>query len=67
VLICVTVLVLIGGFSLQYLAPESVIGQLVNTSYGRLIYTLMVVAGFWIAEVVLKARGITLLRKDNPL
>lgn len=65
VLICTTVLLLIGGFSMQYIAPESAIGQFVKTSGGRLLYLAVVVLIFWLVESSLKARGIKLTKNGQ--
>lgn len=64
-LVSVTVIALFGGYSLQYMAPESLLGQLVKTSLGRLIYLVILVGIFWVLEAALKAKGIKLIESDN--
>ena len=63
VLICAMVFLFIGGFSLQYLAPESLLGQFVKTSSGRFLYAATLALVFWLVEAALKARGIKLTKK----
>lgn len=65
-LICSTVFVLITGFSVQYIAPESAFGQFVKTSGGRFLYLAAVVLIFWLVEAILKTRGIRLIEEDQP-
>lgn len=64
-LICATVLFLIGGFVVDFIAPESLLGQLVKTSRGRFIYLAVVVFIFWVIEIALKARGVRLIEEDQ--
>jgi hypothetical protein len=59
-----TVVLLLGGFSAQYVAPESVLGQFVSTSRGRFLYLLFLLAVSWIVETLMKARGIYLVKKE---
>lgn len=65
--ICVPVLVivLIGGFLMEYIAPESVLGKLVETPIGRLSYAAAVTLAFLLIEVVLKSKGIRLIEKTD--
>ncbi len=65
VLICMTVVVLIGGLLMDFIAPESLLGQLVKTSSGRFLYLVIVVLVFWLVEAVLKTRGIKLIKEDQ--
>ena len=66
-MICIPVLVivLIGGLLMQYLAPESLLGQFVKTHSGRFFYAATVAIVFWLLEIVLKARGIRFIEKLN--
>ena len=64
-LICTLVIVLFGGFSTQYIAPETAIGQLVGTSSGRFFYSTIVLLIFWVIEIVLKVRGIKLIKETR--
>jgi hypothetical protein len=61
----IMVAVLMCGLSLEYFAPESWIGQLVMTFPGRVIYTLLVAAGFVPVGVYLKRKGINLVEKKK--
>ena len=64
-LILTAMFVLIAGSSLQFLAPESALGELTKTPGGRFIYFLGVFVLFWIIEVILKAKGIRLIKKTH--
>jgi len=59
-------LVLVGGFVLGSLEPESALGSLVSTRKGRFIYCLIVVAVFWPIDRLLKPKGIHLIRPREP-
>src|SRR5687767_9912619 len=59
------VVVLMVGFSQQYLAPESELGQFVKTSSGRLAFSAAVGVVFWLAEMILKSKGILLVQKKE--
>ena len=59
------VFILVCGFSLEYLAPESRFGQLVRTAKGRLIDGLLVAAVFWTVEILLRRKGIRPIEKVN--
>jgi len=61
----IMVVILMCGFSLQYLAPESWLGQLVTTAKGRLAYGLLVVAVFWSVEIFLSRKGIKIIEKEK--
>lgn len=65
VLISTALLFLFGGFMMEFLAPESLLGQFVKTSSGRFLYALIVVLIFWLVEAALKARGIKLTKEDQ--
>ncbi len=65
VLTCATVLILIGGLLMDFIAPESLLGQLVRTPGGRFVYLVIVILAFWLVETTLKARGITLIKEDQ--
>ena len=57
------ILILIGGFSAQYLLPETYFGQLVGTGYGRLGYLAVVVVVTALIEMVFKRIGIDFTRQ----
>jgi hypothetical protein len=59
-------IILFGGFSAQYVAPASAVGQLVTTSRGRFLYLIIVIVIFWFVEVGLKALGKNLIEEDDP-
>ena len=65
VLISMAILVILGGFSTQYLAPESAIGRFVKTSSGKFIYLAAVAFVFYLIESALKARGIKMIKEDR--
>lgn len=65
VLICASLIALIVGLLMDFLAPESLLGQLVKTPSGRLLYLVIVVIIFWLVEAALKARGIKLTKEDR--
>lgn len=64
-LICVMVIALIGGYSMQYIVPESLLGQFVKTPGGRFLYLVIVALIFWLIEAALKTRGIQLIKKEQ--
>jgi hypothetical protein len=64
-LVFAAVLVLFGGFGLQYVAPQSAIGALVKSPSGRLVLLGSVLLVFWLLESALAARGIRLTRQDH--
>lgn len=53
------------GFSLQYFAPESTIGQFVETSLGRYLFALSLAVAFWPVGLVLQRLGITLVEEKQ--
>ncbi len=59
------VVVLMLGFSQEFLAPESGFGQFVRTSSGRLLFGASVGAVFWLLEVVLKSKGVMLVERKE--
>lgn len=65
IIIPLFVIILFGGFSLQYIAPETIIGKAVQTSAGRFVYMLILLCIFWALEMMLKTRGIKLIEKVN--
>jgi hypothetical protein len=48
---------------MQYLAPESLLGQFVKTASGRFLYAASVAFIFWLLEIALKAKDIKLIEK----
>lgn len=57
---------LMAGFSLQYLAPDTALGQFVTTWYGRMILGFCVVAVFTAVELILKKFGVhCVVREQN--
>ncbi len=64
-LTCIGLVAFLFGFSLQYLAPESLLGQFVKTSLGLFLYGLAIAIVFWLIEAALKARGIKLIEDDK--
>ena len=65
VFVVIEIVVLFGGYSTQYIAPESVLGEFVKTSRGQFLYMVMLVTVFWLLEMVLKWRGIYLIRDSR--
>ena len=61
----VFVAVLMLGFSQQFLAPESELGQFVKTSIGRLGFAAAVGAVFWLLGAILESKGIKILEKKE--
>lgn len=59
------VVLLILGFSQEFLAPESGLGQFVSSSGGRLLFGASVAAVFWLLEVILKSKGVLLVEKKE--
>lgn len=60
------VLVLMAGFSLQYLASDTPLGQFMATWYGRLILGFCVVALFTVVELILRKVGVRcVVREQN--
>jgi hypothetical protein len=53
-------LVLLAGFTSQYWAPDSLLGQWTATSSGRFLYGGIVVGAAFLFERVLAATGIEL-------
>jgi hypothetical protein len=61
--LCSAVTVLFVGLLMQYLAPESLLGQFVKTASGRFLYAASVAFIFWLLEIALKAKDIKLIEK----
>lgn len=60
------IVLLMLGFSQEFLAPDSRLGQLVSSSSGRLLFGAFVGAVFWLLEVVLKSKGVMLVERKEP-
>lgn len=65
VLIWITVVILIGGLMMDYIAPRSLLGRFVKVPGGRLIYMAIVAGVFWALEAALKTKGIKLIEDDK--
>ena len=62
----VFVVLLMLGFSQEFLVPESGLGQFVGSSIGRLLFVTLMGAVFWLLEVVLKSKGVMLVERKEP-
>jgi len=51
---------LLGGYSIQYLAPDSHFGKLTSVRYGRFIWTVIIILFFYAIQKVLSAFGISI-------
>lgn len=60
-LIPLFIVILICGLLMDFLAPESILGQFVKTPGGRFLYLMIVVSIFWGLEAILRSKGIKLI------
>jgi hypothetical protein len=66
-LISIFVIVYLGGYTMQYIAPESAFGRFVSHGYGRVAYFLALIAVFIPLERWLIRRELPLARsRDLP-
>ena len=61
--VCLSVFAVFIGFAAPYLAPNSYLGERMDSSFAKLIYMGIVIVIAYIVEIVLKHFGINLLRK----
>ena len=64
-LIGATIIILIGGLLMDYIAPESPLGRFIRLPGGRFFYFAIVASLFWVLELALKAKGIKLTTDDK--
>src|SRR4051794_4869352 len=64
VLLWTTLVVLLVGLVMDYIAPDSYVGQFVKMPAGRLLYLAIVAAVFWLLEILLKSCGIQLTKEN---
>jgi len=56
---------LLGGFSTQFLAPNTSFGELMSSKYGRIIYAGVLVIVFFVVELVFKKLGFKVIESSE--